>query len=438
MSISIESRRRREDSPLLTGQGRFVDDLRPPEDRPAALHLVVVRSPYPHATIDHIDLEAARALPGVVLALSGAELVANLPPLETIALPGMKKPERRPMAVDRVRYIGDPVAIVLAEDRYIAVDAHSLVEIDYTPLPAISDPEAALAPGAPLLYEELETNQIYDLSSSWGDVEGVFARADHITHLRLVNQRLAPSSLEPRACLFDYDEASGILSAWLSCQAVYRAREVLSQSLGLPRERIHVYNADVGGGFGAKATFVGEELITASLAVKLGRPVKWIETRSENLQAQTHGRGQINDIEVAYLNDGTLLGLKIHTVGDIGAFLNGMGPLLPNRTPAMACGPYRIQAVESHVRGAFTNKIPTAPYRGAGRPEATYIAERAIDRIAHELQLDPAEIRRRNFIPPDAFPHQTVTGILYDSGNYPAGLAKALELAGYEEWREQQ
>lgn len=438
MKASIELKHRREDYPLITGHGQYVDDLKTPEGRPLALHMVVVRSPYAHALIEQVSLDAARALPGVIAAFSGAELASAMPTITAIPVPDLKKPERHPMAIDCVRYVGDPVAVVLAEDMYTAIDARDLVEVDYAPLPAVSDLEAALAPDAPLLYEEFGSNVAYSLQSTWGDVEGVFARADHITSLRLVNQRLAPSSIEPRACLFDYDEESGIFSAWLSSQSVYRARGALEYFLGLPPERIRVHNADVGGGFGAKTTFVGEEIVAAALAVKFGRPVKWIETRSENLQAQTHGRGQINYVEVAYQNDGTLLGFKIRTLGDLGAFLSGMTAMVPSRTPAMVCGPYRVQAVASEVIGVYTNKVPTAPYRGAGRPEATYITERAIERIASELQLDPAEVRRRNFIASDAFPYETVTGIIYDSGNYQVALEQALALSDYEGWRARQ
>lgn len=340
--MSTEYRRRREDYPLITGHGRYVDDVREPEGRPAIFHMAVVRSPYAHAIIDHIDLDTARALPGVAAALSGAELVASMPTLRSLSFPGLKQPERRPMATDRVRYVGDPVAVVLAEDLYTALDARDLVEVDYTPLPAVSDPEAALAPDAPVLYDELGTNVAFSLQSTWGDVDRVFEQADHTVRLRLVNQRLAPSSLEPRACLFDYDTASGILSAWVSAQSVYRTRDSLSYFLGLPPQRIRVRNADVGGGFGSKMFFGGEEIIAALLAVKLGRSVKWIETRSENLQAHMHGRGQINDVEAAYQSDGTLLGLKIRSLGDLGAFLNGTTAVIPTRTPMMVCGPYRL------------------------------------------------------------------------------------------------
>ncbi len=430
--------RRREDYPLITGQGQYVDDLRPPDGRPATLHMAVARSPYAHAVVKQIGLEAARALPGVVGAFSGAELVSGMRGLDAMPMPGIKRPERRAMAIDRVRYVGDPVVVVLAENRYLAEDALGLLEIDYKPLPAVADPEAALAEDAPLLYEEFGTNVAFVAPASGGDIQAAFAQADHVFKLRLVNQRLAPSSLEPRACFFDYDPASGTLSAWLSSQAIFRARETLAGFLGLDRSRIRVHNADVGGGFGAKTGFLGEEIIAAALAVKYERPVKWIEGRRENLQAQTQGRGQINYIEAACTNDGRLLGLKVRTVGDMGAFLFGIGAMIPSGTIYLLSGPYQVQAVEAQIAGVFTNKAPTAPYRGAGRPEATYILERVMDRIAFELGIDPVEVRRRNFIAPDAFPHQTVMGLSYESGNYQAGLDRLVELAEYDQWRAKQ
>ncbi len=437
-SLPPELQRRREDIPLITGQGHYVDDLRPPEGRPAILHMAVVRSPYAHATIKHMQLDAARAVPGVVAVFSGAELVRNMPTLFSIPMPGLKKPERRPMAMERVRYVGDPVAVLVAESLYAAEDARDLVEIDYEPLPAVTDPEAALAPDAPLLYDDFGSNMAVLAPAGGGDIEAAFKNADGVVRLRVVNQRVAPSTMEPRACMFDYDPASGQLTAWLSSQAIYTARDTLANFLGIDRGRIHAYNADVGGGFGTKSGFVGEEIVAASLAVRLGRPVKWIETRNENLQAQSHGRGQINYIEAAYKNDGQLLGIRIRTIADLGAFLLGVTVMVPNGTPYMLSGPYRVQAVDSQVAGVFTNKIPTAPYRGAGRPEAAYVLERTMDRIAQELHLDPVDVRRRNFIPPDAFPYKTVTGLEYDSGNYVLALNKALELADYAGWRAKQ
>lgn len=430
--------RRREDLGPITGRSCYVDDIRLPAGRPAPLHLIFARSPYAHATISSIQLDAARALPGVVAAFEGADLVEGMPTLPTMPLPGLQKPERRPMAVKRVRYVGDPVAVISAESLSIAEDARELVEVDYEMLPAVADPEAAIEPGAPLLYDELGSNIAFTQDFAYGDIDAAFAQADGIVSLRLLNQRLAPSSLEPRACLFDYDPASGELSAWLSSQSLFRSRETLAAFLGMERNRIRIFNADVGGAFGAKNNFLGEEIITALLAVKLARPVKWFEQRGENLQAQSQGRGQVNYVEAAYQNDGRLLALRVRLLADLGAFLTFATPMMPTRVPQMLSGPYQVQAVQSTVLGILTNKATTAPYRGAGRPEATYIIERVMDRIAHELGLDPAQVRRRNFIPPQAGPYKTVTGIVYDSSNYVAALKRTLELGDYAGWRAKQ
>ncbi len=430
--------RRREDVKLITGRGYYVDDLRPPDGRPAALSMAVVRSPYAHAIIKSIQLDAARALPGVVAAFTSEELVSDMAPVNAFTQPDTRKPDRRPMALGRVRYVGDSVAVVLAEDPYVAIDARDLVEVDYEPLPAVTDPEKALAPDAPLLYDEFDSNIASRSLLSGGDPQDAFKRADRTIRLRLVNQRLSPSSMEPRVCMFDYDAASGQLTAWLSSQAVYRSREVLAGALGIERDHIRVHNAEVGGGFGAKTNLVGEEIVAAALSVKLGRPVKWVEDRSENLQAQTHARGQINYVEAAFQNDGRLLALKVRTIADLGAFLSGATAMVPNLTQSMLCGPYRVEAVDSEIIGVFTNKIPTTAYRGAGRPEAAYILERVMDQIARELGLDPVEVRRRNFIPPDAFPYTTVTGARYDSGDYEAALDKGLSLLNYAGWRVKQ
>src|SRR6266516_517446 len=431
--------RRREDYALITGHAHYVDDLRARQGRPAALHMAVVRSPYGHAEIERIQLDDARALPGVVAAFAAAELVHALPNMDTMPIPrDLKRPERKPLAVQRARYVGDPVAVIVAEDLYTAQDALDLVEIDYLPLPAVTDPESALDSAAPLLYDDFGSNIAFHTQIGGGDSAAAFAQAEHCVRLRVINQRVAASSMEPRACLFDFDPDSGELSAWLSSQAIYTARETLARSLGIDRSKIRVFNAEVGGAFGTKSAFVGEEIAAAALAVRLGRPVKWIESRSENLQAQTHGRGQINYIEAAYQADGRLLGLKVHTIADLGAFLAQTTSMVPIGTASMLNGPYRIQAIQSQVVGVFTNKVQTGPYRGAGRPEATYILERTLDRIAHETGLDPAEVRRRNLIAPDAFPYKTLTGGQYDSGNYHAALERVLELADYAEWRAKQ
>jgi carbon-monoxide dehydrogenase large subunit len=430
--------RRIEDYELITGHSHYVDDLRASSGRPPMLHMVAVRSPYAHAKILSLNLEAAKALPGVIGTFASSELVSDMPSLASFPAPGLKKAERKALALNKVRYVGDPVAVVLAENPYVALDARDLVEVEYEPLPAISDPEAAFDSRAPLLYEELGTNIAFHVPVKGGNIEQAFAQADTIVRLRIVNQRVAASSLEPRACMFDFDTTSGHLQAWVSSQAVFRVRDLLAFYLKLDPAKISVHNASVGGGFGTKTMFVGEEIIAALLAVRLGRPVKWIEDRSENLQAQTHGRGQINYIEAACTSKGRLLGIRVRTVADLGAFLAGATAMVPNGTPRMLNGPYQIQAVDSEVIGVYTNKVPTSAYRGAGRPEAAYILERTMDRIAHELHIDPVEVRHRNFLPPDVFPYHTVTDMQYDSGNYRAALDKAVELTRYKQWREEQ
>ncbi|GAC1467142.1 MAG: molybdopterin-dependent oxidoreductase [Ktedonobacteraceae bacterium] len=431
--------RRKEDYELITGRSSYVDDVRIAQERAPVLHMVVVRSPYAHAKITHIDLEAARALPGVVAALSGAELVKNLATLELITtLPGLKVPERRPLAIDCVRYVGDPVAVVLAEDRYVAQDAHDLIEVDYDLLPAVIDPEAALEPDAPVLYDELGSNVAIQIPSGGGDIQAAFQQADSVVRLRVVNQRVAASSLETRTCLFDFDSTTRELMGWISSQTIYQAQNALARSLGLDRAKVRIRSTHVGGAFGAKVGISGEEIAAAALAVKYERPVKWIETRSENLQAQTHGRGQVNYIEAAVQRDGRLLGLKVRTVADFGAFLAYTTPISPNTTARMLNGPYQIQALDFEAVGVFTNTVPTAAYRGAGRPEAAYLLERTMDAIARELHLGPTEVRSRNLIPPDAFPYRTVHGATYDSGNYQAALNRALQLADYSGWRAKQ
>ena len=429
---------RKEDFGLITGQVRFVDDLKPPIGRPQALYMVVVRSPYAHAAIENINLDAALALTGVVAAFAGSELVNGMRTLDYVPLPGLKNTERRPLAVGKARYVGDPVAVVLADSRYVAMDALEQVEVDYSPLQAIIDPEAALAKDSPLLYEEFGSNMAFTTQLSGGNVEAIFERADRIIQLHVVNQRLAPSSIEPRVCMYDYDPSSGVLSAWMSSQAIFRARDMLAAYLNIDVDHIRIHNAEVGGAFGAKNTLIGEEIIAAKLAIKYERPIKWVEGRSENLQAQTQGRGWVNHIEAAVTNDGRLLGLRVRSIADIGAFNLGVSAMIAQRMSSFLSGAYQVQGVDSKVVGVYTNKVPTAPYRGAGRPEAAYIMERAMDRIAHELNIDPPEVRRRNFIPKEAFPYSTVTGVKYDSGNYRDALEKALELVDYTGWRTKQ
>lgn len=428
--------RRREDERLITGRGRYVDDLRSPTGRPDPLFMAVVRSPYAHAHIGAIHTESASASPGVSAVFAGDDLATQLPPLSGASVPGGKSIERYPLAIGTARYVSDPVAIVLAETRYAAADARLLVDVDYDPLPAVTDLEEALRPDAPILYPDFGTNELFRVPVAGGDIAATFARASGTVNLRLVNQRLAASPLEPRACMFDYNPETRRLTCWLSSQSIFGARETLAEALGIPPDSIHVINADVGGGFGTKVGFLGEEIIAAALAVRYERPIKWIEERSENLQGQTHGRGQTNFVEAAFTSDGRVLGLRVRTLADLGAF--NLFPILPLITARMLCGPYRIEAIAADIVGVLTNKAPTGAYRGAGRPEATYIVERVMDRVAHELGLDPVDVRRRNLLAPEDFPYSTPIGAVYDSGNYQQALDKALDLADYAGWRERQ
>jgi carbon-monoxide dehydrogenase large subunit len=431
--------KRREDARLTTGQGAFVDDFNDINGR-QVLHLQIARSPYSHAVIKKLDLEPIRQMPGIVAAYSGAELTGDFSPLPTFPLPNLKVPVRFPLAVDRVRYAGDPLAMILAESRVAAEDAVNALNasIEYEPLPSISDPEAALEEGAPLLYEDFGSNVTFVSDMDAGDIDGAFAQADQVIKLRIENQRLAPASLEPRASLYDYDPQTGQFNAWLSTQAAFRARDVLARLLKIQPAQVRVRVADTGGGFGSKTGFLGEEMLAAWSAKQFGRPVKWVEGRSENLQCNTHGRGQINYIEAAVTKEGRVLGLKVNTIADLGAWLAGVTPMVPTGTPRMLNGVYNLSALSIRVVGAFTNKVPTSAYRGAGRPEAAYILERTMDKVATTLQLDPVQVRLINFIPPEAFPYKALTGVQYDSGNYAAALQKAVELADYEKWKEEQ
>ncbi len=430
--------RRVEDYTVITGRSSYVDDIRLDADRPAFLYMGVVRSTYAHARILAIDLAEARAMPGVIGAYAGDELAAGLPTMDVMGMPDAQKPPRYPLALKKVRYVGDPVAVVLAESQYIARDACDRIKIEYEPLPVVVDVEQASKADAPLLYEELGTNVLYRKPNRGGEIDSIFAQAEHRVTLRLENQRLAPTSMEPRTCMFDYDAARGYLTAYVSSQNIFGMRGTLARFLDLPEDHIRVHNADVGGAFGSKTLFLGEEIIAALLAKRHARPVKWVEDRSENLEAHMHGRGQLNYVEAAYTSQGDLLGLRVHTLGDVGAFIYGIGHMLPMFTSNMLSGAYHVQAIDCDIAAVLTNKVPTGAYRGAGRPEAAYIMERTIERIAHELQLDPVEVRRRNLIRPNEFPYHTPTGMIYDSGNYQRILDKALAMADYDGWRAKQ
>ena len=426
--------KRKEDPRLVQGISHYADDLR----LPGMLHCAFVRSPHAHAAIRSIDSSAARTVPGVVTVVTAQDLgnVANIPCAG--ALPGLKLPAHPPLARERVRYVGEPVAAVVAEDLYAARDAAELVQAEYDSLPAVVDMEKALAKDADRVHAEFDSNVAFFHPLKNGDIEGAFKRADATIKQRLVNQRLAPVSMEPRGVVAQYLAGERTLTVWSSTQIPHLLKTQIALFLGLPEPSVRVVTPEVGGGFGSKLNVYSEEAVVPFLAIKLGRPVRWTEIRRENLQATIHGRDQIAYLEMALKRDGTILGLRARILADLGAYHQLLTPIIPTLTALLITGCYKIPAVDIEVTGVFTNKMSTDAYRGAGRPEATYIIERMVDLAARELKMDPVEIRRKNFPKPTEFPYNTATGVTYDSANYQASLKRALELAGYEKLRARQ
>jgi aerobic carbon-monoxide dehydrogenase large subunit len=432
MGASIK---RREDPNLIRGLGQFVDDIK----LPGILHAAILRSPYAHARIMKLDTDAARRLAGVVAVRTGADLQDKIGTLPTTAdNPTLRIPAHRVLAVDKACYLGEPIAVVIAEDRYVARDALDLIEADYEALPVVTDPEKALSADSPAIHSEWPDNLAFSWKQEQGDLSEAFKRADKIVAQRLVHQRMAPISIEGRAVLARYNPEANELSVWSSTQIPHIVKTHLAQMLKLPQSELRVIAPDVGGGFGCKLNVYAEEALLGHLALEFKRPVKWVEERRENFQATTQGRGQIGEVEAAVTKDGTVLGLKYKVVADIGAYHQLFTPAIPPFTGLMLSGCYKIPAIGIEVRAAFTNKMSTDAYRGAGRPEATYVIERLMDRVAQELKLDSAVVRRRNFIKAGDFPYKTATGLTYDSGNYTPALDKALKIAGYDKLRRDQ
>ncbi|HEV2439195.1 MAG TPA: xanthine dehydrogenase family protein molybdopterin-binding subunit [bacterium] len=427
--------KRIEDPKLIRGQGQFVDDL----TMPGMLHAAFVRSPHAHARIVRIDLGTARALPGVVAALAAADLPELLKPLPVQTVGDMLVAAHQLLAAAEIHYEGQPVAVVVADDPYVARDAAERVAVEYAPLPAVIDLDRAAA-GAPFVHESFGTNVALRQVLDAGDVDAAFGQAPVVVRQRMINQRLAPVPLEPRGTVAMYDGSmgQGILTVWTSTQEAHAIRDSIGQTLGLETRRIRVITPDVGGGFGAKLNTYPEDIVVAQLARRLGRAVKWIETRRENMLTTTHGRAQVADLEAAAERDGRLRGLRMRLLADLGGELASLTAIIPTLTPLMIQGPYKIPAIHSELLALYTNTCPTAAYRGAGRPEATYYLERVMDLVAREAGLDPAEVRRRNFIPPSEFPYKTLTGATYDSGEYAKPLDEALRLSDYRALRQRQ
>jgi carbon-monoxide dehydrogenase large subunit len=419
--------RRREDPRFLTGQGRFVDDIH----LPRALHATFVRSPWAHARITSIDSTQATAFPGTkVFTAADIKLDKDPPPPFTQLDSSWGRPF---LAREKVRFVGDIVAVVLAESRGRAVDAAELVEVEYEPLPAVTDAVRALD-GDVLLFEEAGTNVCVERPRGGSDEE-LFDGADVVVSGQLTSQRIATCPIEPRAGAARVED-DGRLTAWLSTQTPHQDHAGLAGALQIDESQIRVLAPDVGGGFGGKGLAV-EYVLIAYLAQETGRPVRWTETRSESLVGMSHGRAQRIEFRIGGSRDGTVQALALSLVQDAGAY-PGIGAFLPALTALMASGVYRIPKIDVELRAVVTNTTPTAALRGAGRPEATQAVERAIDTFAAELGLDPGEVRRRNFIPPDAFPFTTAAGANYDSGDYEKALDRALERAGYKQLRAEQ
>jgi len=434
MTYVGQSVRRFEDHRLLTGQGSYVDDMK----LPGLLNAVVLRSLHAHANIRSIDVSAASRVPGVVAVFTAADIQDLAVEIPTRTNTGADEfnPTRHPLlASDKVCYVGQAVAVLIAEDIYTAADALDQIVVDYEILPALTDPHEALEPGAMIIHPDQGSNVSLRTVNGGGDLDGAFAQADHVVRQTYQVQRLAPAPMEPRGLIADYDSQADLLTVWDSTQHPHEVREHLVHLLGRTEESIRVIAPDVGGGFGEKASLFPEEVVIPYLSILLGRPIKWTENRQENMTA-FHGRGHSVEMEAAVKSDGTILGIRVDIVADLGAYFFLSTPTVPVLTTHRLTGPYRTPAMTVEVRGVVTNKPPTGAYRGAGGPEAAFCMERTIDLIALDLGLDPAEVRRRNFIASDAFPHDTPTGITYDSGDYESAFARALELSEYDKWRE--
>ncbi|HVD02070.1 MAG TPA: xanthine dehydrogenase family protein molybdopterin-binding subunit [Candidatus Dormibacteraeota bacterium] len=425
-SILGNAVKRREDPRLITGAGLYVADVKVAR----ALHAQFVRSPLAHARISSVDATTAHSMPGVAAVYLAADLglapLPGFPPLGS----DFNKP---PLAEGVVRFVGEPIALVVAETREQAVDAAAAVEVDLEPIPHVIDPEKALQEGAPLLFPDHGSNLAF--SNAFGADEDALEGAEVVIRGRFVNQRVAPVPLETHATLAE-PSADG-LKIWASSQQVFSVRDTVAGALGLEESQVQVVSNDVGGGFGAKAGCQFETVAVAAAARKLGRPVGWMETRSENMVAMTHGRAQVQEVELGATREGRLIGLRARVVGDAGAY-PAIGAFLPLLTGMMSSGVYAIPRIDYAARSAATNTTTVAAYRGAGRPEAAAMLERAMDMLAMELKMDPVELRRRNLIPPDAFPYRTKAGYTYDSGDYRKALDEAVRLAGYDELRREQ
>lgn len=436
--------KRKEDPRLITGEGKYLDDL----SAPGMLHAAILRSPYAHARIKRINTDKAAQAPGVVGVFTGHDFKdLNALPCAWQADAGritnnVNMP--RALELDRVTFTGAGIAVVVAESRYQAEDALHLIEVDYEPLPAVVDAKKATAVGAPQIHENAPNNVVFDWQC--GDKDGTdaaLAEAEVVVRQSVVNQRLIPNSMETRGCMAMYSPVSEEYTIYMTSQAPHVMRLLMTAFVfGIPETKMRVVSPQIGGGFGSKIFLYPEYVLVTALSKKVGRPIKWQETRRENYIATTHGRDHVTDFEIGAKKDGTITALKVKTYANMGGILSTIAPGIPTTLYGrLLSGAYKIPHIYCNVVGTYTNTAMVDAYRGAGRPEATYVVERAVDLLAAELGMDPAEIRRQNFIQPEDFPYDPVgilAGLKYDSGNYEAALDKALEIAGYADLRQQQ
>jgi aerobic carbon-monoxide dehydrogenase large subunit len=430
---------RREDPHLITGRGRYVEDL----IRPGMLSMAIVRSPHAHARIARVNTAGAQAIPGVVAVLTAADfkplLTGTHPVAPAFVAEKRTVPQRFPIADEETVFQGEPVAVVVAENRKLAADGAQAVEVEYEPLPAVMDLFKALEPGSPKAHTTQVDNLAWDFTYAPEDtVKDAFAQAEVVVKERILQQRLAPVPIEPRGVTAEYNAFEDQLTIWMATQNPHFIRLFVSGALGMPETKVRVISHDVGGGFGSKISPYPEDYLVAAAAKLLNRSVRWIETRTENIQTTTHGRGQIFDVELAAKRDGSLLALKVTQYLDAGAYVGTFGAFQPVAC-LLAGGAYKWPGgIAARTVGVLTNRVPTDPYRGAGRPEATHLVERMIDKLAQEIGMDPVAVRQKNFIRPEEFPFTNNFGLVYDSGNYNGSLERALELAGYTDFRQRQ
>src|SRR5256886_7692028 len=425
--------KRTEDPRLIKGLAHYVDDV----GLPGTLHVAFVRSLYAHARISGIDATEALKAPGVVAVYIGKDIAEKVGPVPcAAALPDLKVPDYRVLATGKALFVGHPIAAVVATDKYLARDAVDHVAVEYEELPAVVNVIDGVKTG-PIIHEHFGDNIAYKLTSGEGDIDAAMKAADKIVSQKMIHQRLAPIAMEPRGVLARYFPGEEELTVWSSTQIPHLLRTQLALMIGIPENKLRVITPEVGGGFGSKLNVYAEEALLGWISIQLGKPVKWIETRRENMQATIHGRGQVGYVDIGCMNDGTITGLRYNVFADLGAYHQLLTPAIPTLTGLMLSGCYKIPAIQINVTGVFTNKMATDAYRGAGRPEATYVVERAMDLVAAELRIDPAEVRRKNFPTPAEFPFHTATGLDYDSGDYETALKKAQDAIGYAKLREE-